>query len=250
METTMKKTNKKSIGFVFLHGAGLGAWIWEEVISKLDYPCLAIDFPGRGKHKDIVTKDLSLNKYVESILPDIDKFSPEKFVVVAHSISGNIALEIARLRQNRIGGFVAVSAAIPPANSSYISSLPIITNMFLRLIFTLVGTRPPESAIRNGLCNDLSEKQASEVISRFVPESKRLYTDKLNTKDIPVNSLYIRLKKDKSFSEVIQNNMIQNLHAKQIIDFDSGHLPMLSKPVELAQILNNFAVQINELEDN
>lgn len=90
-----------------------------------------------------------------------------------------------------------------------------------------------------------NEKQALEVINRFTPESKRLYIDRLNTKDIPVNSLYIRLKKDKAFSEKIQDNMIKNLQAKKIIDIDSGHLPMLGKPVELAQILNNFATQIN-----
>lgn len=241
----MKKINKKSIGFVFLHGAGLGSWIWEEVITKLKYPCLAIDFPGRGNHKNIATNNLPLNEYVKSALLDIDQFSPEKLIIIAHSISGNVALEIAHKRQNRIGGFVAISAAIPAMNNSYLSSLPIIMNVFLRLMLTLTGTRPPESAIRNGLCNDLNEKQALEVINRFTPESKKLYTDRLNTKDIPANSLYIRLKKDKAFSEKIQDNMIKNLQAKKIIDIYSGHLPMLGKPIELVQILNNFATQIN-----
>jgi pimeloyl-ACP methyl ester carboxylesterase len=78
-----------------------------------------------------------------------------------------------------------------------------------------------------------------------MPESEKLYTDKLKTKSISVNSLYVRLKKDKAFSETIQNRMIANLHAKQIVDIDSGHLPMLSTPDELAHILNRFATQLN-----
>ena len=244
METTMKKTTQSPIGFVFLHGAGLGAWIWDDLIKKLEYPYLTIDLPGRGKHIDIPTKGLSLNKYVESVLSDIDQFSPEKLIIVTHSISGNIGLEVTRLLQNRICGFIAISASIPSPNGSYISSLPFITNMFLRLMFKLTGTRPPESAIRNGLCNDLNEKQTLEVINNFVPESEKLYTDKLKTKSISVNSLYVRLKKDKAFSETIQNRMIANLYAKQIVDIDSGHLPMLSTPDELAHILNRFATQL------
>jgi len=244
----MKKQiiNNKSPGFVFLHGAGLGSWIWEDVISELEYPCLAIDFPGRGNHKNIETKNLSLNEYVESALLDIDRFSPEKLIIIAHSISGTIALEIVHKLQNRICGFIAISAAIPAMNNSYLSSLPIIMNVFLRLMLTLAGTRPPESAIRDGLCNDLNEKQTLEVINRFTPESKRLYMDRLNTQDIPANSMYIRLKKDKAFTDKIQDDMIKNLHPKKIINIDSGHLPMLGKPVELARILYNFATHLNE----
>ena len=38
--------------------------------------------------------------------------------------------------------------------------------------------------------------------------------------------------------------MIKNLQVKKN-DIDSRHFAMLGKPVELAQILNNFATQIN-----
>ncbi len=72
----MEQKSQKDIGFVLLHGAGLGAWVWEELISNLKYPCLAIDLPGRGKHGDITTNNLTLNQYVESVLLDINQFSP------------------------------------------------------------------------------------------------------------------------------------------------------------------------------
>ena len=64
----MEKIKQSDIGYVFLHGAGLGAWIWDDIGEKLDYPFLAIDFPGRGKHISIATKTLSLKDYVESVL--------------------------------------------------------------------------------------------------------------------------------------------------------------------------------------
>src|SRR6056297_1007672 len=116
----MEKTNNEPLGFVFLHGAGLGSWIWEDIISKMEYPSLAIDFPGRGNNNNIKTKNLSLNEYVKSVLSDIDQFRSDKLIIVAHSISGNVALEIAHRRENRIYGFVAISAAIPTKNNSYL----------------------------------------------------------------------------------------------------------------------------------
>lgn len=240
----MKRTTQNSVGFVFIHGAGLGSWIWNDLVRSLEYPFLSIDLPGRGKNKNIATKDLSLENYVQSVVSDIDQFSTEKLVIVAHSISGVISLEISQLLQNRIGGFVAISASIPSANGSYISSLPFLTGIFLRLMFTFAGTSPPSSVVRKSLCNDLNEKQTVEIIERFVPESKKLYTDKRNSQNVPVNSLYIRLKDDKALSESLQNRMITNLNAKQIIDINSGHLPMLSNSDELARILNTFASEI------
>ncbi|MCP4344493.1 MAG: alpha/beta hydrolase [Desulfobacterales bacterium] len=244
----MKETTNNTIGFVFLHGAGLGAWIWDDLIKKIKYPSLPVDLPGRGKHISIATKGLSLENYVQSVLSDIDQFGPKKLIIVAHSISGIIGLEIVRLLQNRICGFIAVSASVPSANNSYISSLPLFMSIFLRIMITLAGTRPPVSAIRSGLCEDLNEEQTLEIVNRFVPESKKLYTDKLKSQSVPANSMYIRLKKDKALNESIQNRMIANLNEKQIADIDSGHLPMFSKPDELAQILNTFAVEANNSE--
>jgi pimeloyl-ACP methyl ester carboxylesterase len=236
---------QKDIGFVLLHGAGLGAWVWEDIISKLEYPCLAIDLPGRGRHADIATTNLSVNQYVESVLFDLNQFRPKKLIIVAHSISGIIGLEVANKLKERTIGFIAISALIPSTNESYISCFPFLFGLFLRIMFKLSGTKPPISAIKGVLCNDLDDKFTSKVIDHFIPESKKLYTDKLQAQGIPDNSLYIHLIKDRAISEAMQVRMINNLHAKQVIDIDSGHLPMFNKTNELAQILNTFASTLN-----
>ncbi|MCP4161660.1 MAG: alpha/beta hydrolase [Deltaproteobacteria bacterium] len=240
----MKRANQSSVGLILLHGAGLGSWIWDDLEEKLEYPFLSIDLPGRGKHKNIATKDLSLENYAQSVVSEIYQFNAEKLIIVAHSIGGVVGLEVSHLLQSRIGGFVAISATIPAASGSYISTLPFLTGIFLRSMFIFAGTRPPSPVLRKSLCDDLNEKQTVEIIERFVPESKKLYIDKRNSQDVPVNSLYVRLKDDKALGVPIQNRMITNLNAKQIIDIDSGHLPMLSKTDELARILNTFASKI------
>ena len=232
---------KSNIGLILLHGAGLGAWIWDDLGASLGYPYLAVDLPGRGKHADISTTDLTLEQYAESVLLDINKIHYKKLMIVAHSISGIIGLEVADKLQDRVIGFAAIGAAIPLNNASYLSCLPFVSGVFLRMMLHFAGTRPPASVIKQGLCHDLDDKITSKIIDNFTPESKRLYTDKIRIQKMPNHSLYLSLKKDQALNAAIQSNMIHNLHAKQVVDIDSGHLPMLSNSKELAEKLNAFA---------
>ena len=224
------KMEKQDIGFVFIHGAGLGSWIWEETIRNINAPCLALDFPGRADKKKINTKNLTLDDYTASILKDIDGFKPRKIIIVAHSIGGIPGLEIARSRKERVIGFVTVGAAIPENNGSFISSMPFPNRHFVNLMMTLFGTLPPENAIKSGLCNDLTEAQTKEVVSKFVPESIRLYRDKIERITDIAKPLYIVLNKDKQLPIGLQKKMAGNLKSHNIVELDSGHLPMISRP--------------------
>lgn len=38
----------KSIGTVLIHGAGLNSTIWNEIVSGIDGPVLAVDLPNRN----------------------------------------------------------------------------------------------------------------------------------------------------------------------------------------------------------
>lgn len=237
----MKKAMEETIGFVLLHGAGLGAWIWEDVRKQLSSPAVAIDFPGRGKLDSIGTDKLPMEHYVQAAADQVRSFSPQKLILVTHSISGVLGLELAERLQERVVGFLAIGAAIPRGRGSFISSLPIMNRMFMRLILSMAGTKPPESAMRSGLCSDLDEEVAKLVVERFVPESKRLYSDAIKRRGRLPHAAYIRLTEDREFNEQIQGRMIANLQADEVIDLASGHLPMLSRPEELADILNRYA---------
>jgi len=241
----MENKETKEIGFVLLSGAGLGAWIWKDLTAQLEHPALAVDYPGRGIYADMAVKGLGLNQYVASVISDLDRFPPRKVVIVAHSIGGVIGIEVTHQRRKRIAGFVAVSAAIPAVHGSYASTLPVFSRVFLRIMMSLAGTRPPDSVIRKALCEDLDADRAREVSERFIPESKRLYLDKTTAPAPPDHALYIRLKKDRALRHPLQSRMLLNLPAAQVIDLDSGHLPMVSKPIELGELLNHFAATIN-----
>jgi pimeloyl-ACP methyl ester carboxylesterase len=226
-------------GIVFIHGAGLGSWVWDEVKKHTNISCLAVDFPDRGEKKG-VGPSTTLEDYSDHIISQVSAWGHSPFVIVAHSIGGVLALKVAAYFGNRVVGFVAISACIPPAKGSFIQALPLIQRVFLALMLRVAGTKPPDKAIRSSYCNDLDAEQAGKVLNRFVPESRRLYLDRCNARVPAVKSMFIRLSKDRSFPESLQNRMIANMKKAEVADLPSGHLPMLSMPAELAGVLQRF----------
>ncbi|MCR8644991.1 alpha/beta hydrolase [Paenibacillus sp. N1-5-1-14] len=230
---------KEQVGVVFIHGAGLNGGIWSEVATDFQYPSLSIDLPMRAA-EDASRKDLTLMDYVRDIKQQIDAWGVKRIVLVAHSLGGILALEVAKSLSDRLVGFVAVGAAIPKKGGSFLSILPFPKRMIMSLIIRKMGTKPPESAIRSGLCNDLSEAQAAQIVQSFAPESIRVYTDTIDVTPPPVPKLYVQLSKDRQFDATMQKKMIANLKPEHIRTLDSGHLPMISNPTGLRHVLDQF----------
>ncbi len=226
-------------GIVLIHGAGLGNYIWSEINQYFNNPILQIEFPNR-EIGDKANEKLLFEDYLNSAIEQIDKWEVNQFTIVAHSIGGCIGLKLNEHYKEKVNGFIAISAIIPKKGKSFTSSFPISQKLILPLILKLFGTKPPEKSIRDELCNDLKPTQSKEIIRRFSPESVKLYTTKINYFTSPKKSLFIKLSNDKSVNQEMQNAMIENLKCQEVIELNSGHLPMFSKPKELAEIINNY----------
>lgn len=234
---------QEKIGFVFIHGAGLQGRVWEKVTDGLGYPALLAEFPLRDAAYES-RRQLALQDYVTHIRKQIMEWEVDRIVLVAHSLGGVVALQLASELSGRLAGLVAIAAAIPKKGGSFVSVLPLPQRVFMPVLLRTAGTRPPEAAIRSGLCSDLSEEQAEDVVRSFVPESVRVYTDRIEASAPEVPTLYIRLSKDKEFSLPMQNKMIANLMPQQVDDLDAGHLPMLSEPDKLRAMLQSFMSEL------
>ncbi|WP_037464828.1 alpha/beta fold hydrolase [Shimazuella kribbensis] len=235
----MSQINKK-IGFLFLQGAGLQSSIWNNVLEKLPYPYLLIDSP-----QPKTNKKLTLDEYSMNIKQAVEKWEVEKIVIVAHSIGGVVALKCANLMQDRVVGLIAIGAAIPKDGGSFLSIFPYPKSLLMHIILRLFGTKPPESAIRQGLCSDIPESKTKDIIDNFVVESLHLYTDQTNVSSPNVSKMYVKLSEDKELDNVLQEKMIHNLNPDQIVELDTGHLPMISRSGELSGILLDF---INKMD--
>lgn len=207
--------------------------------SSLTAPALAAEFPERTGEPDR-RKALSLDDYADGVWQQLKDLPAERVVVVAHSLGGVVGLKVADRLADRLAGFVAVSAAIPAGGGSFVSSLPMPKRLIVGGLMRILGTKPPASAIRQGLCSDLSEDLTGEVVRRFAPEGKAVYFDRTAVSAPDVPRMYVQLTADKEFEPDFQLAMARNLGTEDVRQLDAGHLAMLSRPAELAGVLNDF----------
>ncbi|MFN3851260.1 MAG: alpha/beta fold hydrolase [Spirosomataceae bacterium] len=231
------------IGIVFINGAGLNSSIWSDVEKKMDYPMLKIDFPNR-KLENNPNANLTFDDYISKTIEEIKNWEKGNLVIVAHSIGAFVGLKVAEQFKDEVKGFVAIGSVVPKSKQSFVSSLPFPQKFILPIVLSLFGTKPPKKSIETGLCSDLPPEITSKIVNEFTPEAKALYTTKITFNLPDTKRLYIKLINDKSMPTDLQDEMAKKLNATEIQIINSGHLPMLSKPKELADILSDF---INEI---
>ena len=229
----------QNIGMVLIHGAGLNNSIWNDVVKDYNIPCLMIEFPNKNTPPNKVN-NLQFDDYVSATVKQIKNWKHEQFIVVAHSIGAIIGLAIADQFKNQIKGFVAIGSVIPKSGDSFTSTLPFPQKLIVPILLNFFGTKPPSKTLEAELCNDLTPEQTHKIVNEFTPESKNLYTTKVNFKIPQIPRLYIKIEQDNSIPANLQDKMASNLKADKIVSINSGHLPMLSQPQQLAKILNEF----------
>jgi pimeloyl-ACP methyl ester carboxylesterase len=232
--------NRTDRGFVLLHGAMLGRWIWERVEPLLTGPALSVDFPGRGVRPADVTT-VTLADVIDSIANDVESWPTDEFVLVAHSLSGITVPALTSRFPGRVTRVVYVGAAVPKPGTSYLDALPLPQRISLRFVLSTQrkGLLSPAWATRRALCNDLDEPTTKLVVETITREAPGIYSA-----PVPgyiaawVPTTYVKLTSDQGFSPALQDRMIARLPEPRVVALDAGHLPMLGHPDRLAAVLN------------
>lgn len=221
--------NTTSDTILFLSGAGLSPRIWDGVREELALPSVVAPRP--------VGDTSSLRDHAAAAVAAVGSGT---FMIVAHSIGGVVASEILRLVPERVTGLLAVSAVIPRAGRSFVSSMPAPHRWILPLALRLGGTRPPESAIRRGLGHGLDEKEVDRIVAEFTPESPRLYLDRALGHPWTGRAGYVTTSQDRELPPSMQRRFAERLGAEWSAELATGHLPMLQDPTLTADTLRRF----------
>jgi pimeloyl-ACP methyl ester carboxylesterase len=238
-----KKTRmEKNMGIVLLNGAGLGGWIWSDLRTYMNLPVLAAEYPNRDRPK--LPRTFRLSDYTNEIVRQIESWHKVRLILVAHSIGGVIALQLAKRLGVRVAGIAGISAFFPPHRGSFLSALPFPQRLITRVTIRVAGTKPPEKMIAKSYCNDLNESQTDEVIRRFVAESPHLYTDRCGAPIPHIPKIFIETTEDEQYTAAQQTKIAGAFGAQNLVRIPSGHLPMLSHPKEIADILNRFCAEV------
>ncbi|WP_328390685.1 alpha/beta fold hydrolase [Nocardia sp. NBC_00416] len=223
-------TRPQATPILFLSGAGLPAWIWDDVRASLPVESVVAAYPKRD--------GATLHDYADTALAQ----APDgPFTIVAHSIGGVVAGEITAMAPDRVDGLLGIAASIPAAGTSFLGALPTPQRFVVGAIMRLAGTRPPEKVIRSGLCAGLGDAEIARVVAEFEPESQRLYRDGVSPRTFPARSGYVTTTIDREIPLASQRKHAAELNPDFRREMPTGHLPMLQDSASLTRILQEFA---------
>lgn len=222
-------TDPNTPPILFLSGAGLPTWIWDEVRGGLPVDSVVAARPNRA--------DATLRDYADTALAQAPG---EKFTIVAHSVGGVVASEIAAIAPERVDGLLAIAASVPAAGTSFLGALPVPQRFLVGLVMRLAGTRPPEKQIRAGVAAGLQEVEIARLVTEFEPESQRLYRDAVSPREFPARTGYVVTSADREFPVGWQQKYAAELGSGFRREIATGHLPMLADPDTLSKILQEF----------
>lgn len=219
---------------LFVSGAGLPAWIWDDVRRELGDAYLTQvaprprgDMPGP-------------KEYAAAALADV---SAKTFSIVAHSAGGLVASEICRLAPERVNGLLAISATVSHPGGSFLSAMSAPNRWILGLIMRLAGTRPPESAIRNSLAHGIEASVVDRLVADFTPEPQSYYRGRTSERPIGGRRAYLVTTADKEMPTALQRSFAARLGAPEVRELATGHLPMLEDPVGVAREVMAFVAE-------
>lgn len=202
---------------VFLSGAGLPSWVWDEVRSRIDAPT-SVSRYAKGR--------ASLREVVAGVVADLPDGPCH---VVAHSLGGTVAAGVLGLSPDRVSAVTAVCAIVPPPGGSFTSALPAPQRYVMSAMVRLLGTRPPASVLRAQLAGGLADDVADRVLADFDPESRRVYLDRVPAHSWPADSAYLVTTEDRELPVTLQESYAARVGATPAT-VAAGHLPMLSHP--------------------
>jgi len=245
------------ITFVLVHGGGMSGAYWDLLRPHLSRPSLAPDLPGRGgKRADPMT--LTVDECVQSVVADVDAADIGDTVLVAHSSGGLFAPGISATLGGQVRQIVLDVAQVPPDGGTGLDAMKeshrtrIIAGMdWARDAGRMLTTPGPESPakVREAYGGDpLTDDQIAFVTDpvRCVEDSMNIYFQPVRwsaAPDVPIT--YVLHERDRPTPSALQEANIARLveagRTPVRVVLDCGHIPAVTNPEALAEILNRVA---------
>jgi pimeloyl-ACP methyl ester carboxylesterase len=247
---------------VLVHGGAHGAWCWEPLLPFLDGDVLAVDLPpksvrgGPARYEPLPElHTLTIGNFADSVRRDVDAAGHERFVLVGHSMGGLTISAVARREPDRVAHLVYVSCMVPPEGQSAIDALPEDLQAMTRQAVDQArhgGDNPigglDEETVRFMFCNDMNDEQTRFVLEHTGTEASGVLAEPVTRVGIPaaLPKTFVKLLQDQSLAPDHQDTLIQNLRDSpggdvDVVTIDAGHDVMISRPKELAGVLNGIA---------
>lgn len=243
---------QEPLSIVMAHGAWCDSKIWRKVIPLLEqqgHRVAAPDMPGCGANVRPYSQ-VSFDTYAEELVAAAGAL-PGRVLLVGHSLGGLFVSQAAERMADRVAGLLYVSAFMLRDGESQRSAYrhdPGASALALRRFEEPVSgqtllTFAPE-AFRKVFARNFSDEEAEWMLARIPPLPEAWLEAPLALTEAAYGRLprfYVKCLRDQAISPVLQSWMIEASPVRKLYELDCGHMPSLSNPRELAELILEVA---------
>lgn len=233
---------------VLVHGAWGGAWVWRRVLGPLrdaGYEVHAVTLTGDGDRAHLRRPDIGLQDHIADVVALIEAEELDEVVLVGHSYGGMVITGAAAALQSahpgRLRGLVYVDAMVPlPGEGWGVAHSPEIAAARIAAAAEHDNALPPPDPAEGF---DLTQDDAAWLRRRHVLHPFGMYREPLHY-DAALLASVPRL-----FIDCVQppyptidpvRRLVREQPGWQVVELDTGHFPMVTRPAELAQRMEDF----------
>jgi pimeloyl-ACP methyl ester carboxylesterase len=228
--------------FALVHGAWHGAWCWERLAPELEargHRVVAVDLPSDDATATFET-------YAEVVVQALD--AEKDVVVVGHSLAGlTIPLVAARRPVRRL---VYLCGLAPVPGRSFTEQLSVEPDTLLPDYRAGLGepddagrTRWQDEALaRAVLYADCGERDAGAAFARLRPQARTPHAQPCPLEALPeAPRTYVVCEEDRMVNPGRARKVARERLDADLVELPGGHSPFLSRPGELAAVLDQAA---------
>ena len=223
--------------FVLVAGAWLGSWAWDDVVPGLreaGHGAHAVTLSGVAEKRDVPAGQ---QRHVQDIVDVVSQGDLRDVVVVGHSYSGIPVGQAAELIGDRLKRAVFVDSNVPADGESFAA----VWSEAQVAALTERGFWPPLTA-EDFAGQGLSDAEIARIVEGSTPHPAASLTEPAVLSrplgDIPATYLKCLLDGDTPSPDVVK---LLESDRWQLVELDTGHWPMFSRPKELTTILLDAA---------
>jgi pimeloyl-ACP methyl ester carboxylesterase len=244
---------------VLVHGAFAGAWKWERLVAPLEaagHTVEALDLPGSGEDQTPIA-EVTLDAYVDRVFAELEE-RPEAAVLVPSSMGGVVSTRTAALHPEKVAAIVYVAAFVPQDGQSLLdlTRLPEGASDELQAGMVIEGDPPTASlsyeVSRSAEFAECSEEDAVWAFPQIRPQPVLPFAQPVQIPEGTFGEIpraYVICTRDRSIPPALQRRMVAENGIEDVIEIDTDHSPMISRPAELAEAVDQLVTRALERQE-
>ena len=242
------------VTFVLVHGAWHGGWCWSKVEPLLRGSGGSVYSPsltGMGERSHLVgymdAAAMDLDLHIKDVKTLLESEGLERVILVGHAYAGMVMTGVAEVCPQRLAHLVYVNGVVPRDGEAMVDQLDIVRGPdFTARVRAAIENRedflpPPTTAeeIRRRWAITDTEDQ-SWMLPRLCPQPVASFAQPIRLRNSQAQGIprSFILSSGSGFDQVAER---AKRSCWDVYKLDTGHDPMITKPLEVAEILLKIA---------